>query len=235
MTVTQGSRQGECLIEIPAGRRRLPGILSVPREASGLVLFAHGSGSGRLSPRNQHVARILQRAGLATLLFDLLEENEADDRTNVFDIDLLAVRLLAAEEWLRHEHQELDALCLGLFGASTGAAAALVAAAKRPDRIGAVVSRGGRPDLAAAALSLVKAPTLLLIGGQDDAVLELNEAAFVVLTCPKDLVVIAGATHLFPEPGALDEVARLAAEWFTRYLARDAPTTRTATPTKGGA
>ena len=205
-------------VEIPCGRHRLPGILSIPTGAKAAVLFAHGSGSGRLSPRNQFVAEVLQNARLATLLLDLLEEDEADDRAKVFDIELLATRLQAAAVWLRGK-AETRRLRLGYFGASTGAAAALVAAAREPDLIGAVVSRGGRPDLAGAYLRTVSAPTLLIVGGNDDVVIDLNEDALAQLGCFKEMVVVPGATHLFPEPGALEHVARLAQRWFTRHLA----------------
>ncbi len=208
----------ERLVEIPSQRRRLSGILSVPRNAVGVVAFAHGSGSGRFSPRNQFVARVLRGAGLATLLLDLLEEEEAEDRAKVFDIELLAERLQSAADWLHHA-SETSALPLGYFGASTGAGAALVAAARRPADVGAVVSRGGRPDLADAHLPTVQAPTLLIVGGNDDVVIELNEQALRRLRCPKSLVIVPGATHLFEEPGALEEVSRLAKEWFVRHLA----------------
>lgn len=202
------------------GRVRLPGILAVPSSAKAVVAFAHGSGSGRLSPRNQQVARTLQQAGIATMLVDLLEEAEAEDRERVFDIDLLAERLESVGDWLV-EQPELAGLLLGYFGASTGAAAALVAAARQPLLVRAVVSRGGRPDLAGGeALSRVRAPTLLIVGGDDDVVVELNERAASRLRCVRKLVVIPGATHLFPEPGALEAVADLATEWFTKYLAR---------------
>jgi putative phosphoribosyl transferase len=204
-------------VRIPAGKRWLEGILSVPDRARGVVAFAHGSGSGRFSPRNQFVAQVLQEAGLATLLLDLLEESEADDRRKVFDIGLLAERLSYAAAWLRDEPQT-QALRLGYFGASTGAGAALVAAARQPEAVTAIVSRGGRPDLAGAALARVTAPTLLIVGGDDDVVIQLNEEALAQLRCPKELVVIPGASHLFPEPGALEEVARLAAQWFGRFL-----------------
>jgi len=204
-------------VVIPCGERRLPGILSVPRGARAVVAFAHGSGSGRFSPRNQFVAETLQQGKLATLLLDLLEEEEEENRANVFDIELLATRLQSAARWLAGE-RGTQKLPLGYFGASTGAAAALVAAAQHPGRIGAVVSRGGRPDLARAYLPAVAAPTLLIVGGADEDVLELNEQALACLRCPKKLVVIPGATHLFPEPGAPEEVARLAQEWFVRHL-----------------
>jgi len=195
----------------------LNGILSVPPGAEGVVVFAHGSGSGRFSPRNQSVARALQQAGLATLLIDLLEETEADDREKVFDIELLAERLQSCANWLGQE-PDTQTLRLGYFGASTGAGAALVAAARAPAAVGAVVSRGGRPDLAQDYLSAVQTPTLLIVGGYDDVVIELNAQALRLLRCTKDLVVIPGATHLFPEPGTLEEVSRLARDWFIRFL-----------------
>jgi putative phosphoribosyl transferase len=215
MVVATGGR--EQLVRVPAGGPVLDGILAVPAGARGVVVFAHGSGSGRLSPRNQFVARVLQGAGLATLLIDLLTEEEAEDRTKVFDIDLLAGRLESAAGWLSRD-PATAALCLGYFGASTGAGAALVAAARQRGTVGAVVSRGGRPDLARDFLPLVEAPTLLIVGGDDELVLQLNEEALDRLRCRKELVVIPGATHLFPEPGALEEVSRLARDWFVRHL-----------------
>jgi putative phosphoribosyl transferase len=181
------------------------------------VLFAHGSGSGRHSPRNNFVAGILQQAGLATLLLDLLEEREAADRGKVFDIDLLADRCLSAAVWLR-EQPETGELPLGYFGASTGAGATLQAAARDPKGVWAVVSRGGRPDLAAEYLPHVHAPTLLIVGGYDYPVIEMNEEALAMLHCTKELVIVPGATHLFEEPGTLEEVARLARDWFRGYL-----------------
>lgn len=202
--------------EIEILPRGLPGLLSVPESPTGIVVFAHGSGSSRLSPRNQHVARGLNKAGLATLLFDLLRPDEAEDRRNVFDIPLLASRLEEALDWLGDG--ALARLAVGLFGASTGAAAALMAAARRPDEVAAVVSRGGRPDLAGTALTRVKAPTLLIVGGYDDAVIELNEQALAVLTCKKRLEIVPKATHLFEEPGALDAVIDLATAWLVRFL-----------------
>ena len=207
-------------VQIPCQSRRLPGILRIPAVAQGAVIFAHGSGSGRFSPRNQFVARQLNEAGLATLLLDLLDEAEAEDRDKVFDIDLLARRLEGAANWLA-SREEVRGLRIGFFGASTGAAAALEAAARIPDEIGAVVSRGGRPDLAMGSLRLVGAPTLLIVGGDDDVVLALNEEAYHHLRCPKRIDVIPGATHLFPEPGALEEVARRARDWFLNYLSPD--------------
>jgi putative phosphoribosyl transferase len=204
-------------VGIPSDRGNLNGILRVPSGAGGVVVFAHGSGSGRLSPRNQYVADVLQQGGLATLLIDLLLEDEADDREKVFDIELLAERLQKAADWLRQE-PETSQLRLGYFGASTGAGAALVAAARQPETVAAVVSRGGRPDLAGSALPDVRAPTLLIVGGHDEVVLDLNEQALRLLRCPKELVVVPGATHLFEEPGTLEEVARLAKNWFQRHL-----------------
>lgn len=211
------TNSSERQIEIPSGRRRLSGILRVPSDAKGVIVFAHGSGSGRFSPRNQFVARSLEEDGLATLLLDLLEEEEAEDRQKVFDIALLAERLQSAADWLRQQ-PETSALRLGYFGASTGAGAALVAVARNPAAVAAVVSRGGRPDLANNYLPAVQAPTLLIVGGNDDVVIELNNQALRQLRCPKELVIIPGATHLFGEPGALEEVARLAKQWFVRYI-----------------
>lgn len=208
-------------IRIPIDSATLAATLAIPPGATGLVLFAHGSGSSRHSVRNRHVARLLNAADLATLLADLLtmEEEEIDRETAEFrfDVELLAERVVAITDWLRH-HPEAHGLSLGYFGASTGAAAALIAAAERPARVRAVVSRGGRPDLAGPALARVVAPTLLIVGSADTAVLALNESAFEQLQTEKRLAVVPGATHLFEEPGALDEVARLAREWFERYL-----------------
>ncbi len=195
-------------------------MLRVPRAPRGVVAFAHGSGSGRFSPRNQFVAQALQDAGLVTLLIDLLEEDETKDRRNVFDIELLAKRLAAATDWLTRD-PETRGLRLGYFGASTGAAAALMAAARRPEPVGAVVSRGGRPDLASDDLPGVMAPTLLIVGGNDEDVHELNRRALDLLRCPKELVVVPGAGHLFEEPGTLEQVARLAQQWFLRHLTTD--------------
>ena len=206
------------LVEVPVGHRRLDGILNVPQNAHGIVLFAHGSGSGRLSPRNQYVAGVLQHSGLATLLFDLLDEEEAEDQSKVFDIALLAQRLEAAAAWIQ-EQDEFQGFRVGYFGASTGAAAALVAAARQGQAIGAVVSRGGRPDLAKDSLSLVQSPTLLIVGSKDEPVIGLNRQALAKLRCEKQLSIVPGATHLFPEQGALEQVARLASEWFERHLA----------------
>jgi dienelactone hydrolase len=210
------------LVRVRTDSVALEGDLVVPDGARGLVLFAHGSGSSRHSPRNRYVAAALRRGGLATLLFDLLTPTEEaiDQRTERlrFDIALLAGRLTGATRWAREQPETRD-LRLGYFGASTGAGAALVAAAAVPEAVGAVVSRGGRPDLAGPALGRVRAPTLLIVGGRDTPVLALNEAALAHLAGEKRLVVVPGATHLFEEPGALDEVARLAREWFQTYLA----------------
>ncbi|GGG45365.1 hypothetical protein GCM10010964_35930 [Caldovatus sediminis] len=206
----------EPLLVPPVG---LPGTLQLPARPEAVVVFAHGSGSSRLSPRNRQVAAALHHAGLATLLFDLLTEEEAADRRNVFDIGLLARRLEAAVECVA-AHEATAGLPVGLFGASTGAAAALVAAAGRPASVGAVVSRGGRPDLAGEGhLARVAAPTLLIVGGEDREVLRLNEWARSWMSCPTELAIVPGATHLFEEPGALEQVARLAAGWFLRWLA----------------
>ncbi|MBI5105466.1 MAG: dienelactone hydrolase family protein [Solirubrobacterales bacterium] len=195
----------------------LAGELAAPGSALGVVAFAHGSGSSRRSPRNRAVAAALREAGIATLLFDLLRPQEEADRANVFDIPLLASRLVGATRWLRHQHDTRD-LPLGYFGASTGAAAALVAAAEAGADVRAVVARGGRPDLAGPSLPDVVTPTLLIVGGADPAVLDLNREALEQLTCPAELAVVPGATHLFEEPGTLDDVARLAIGWFTRHL-----------------
>jgi putative phosphoribosyl transferase len=201
---------------IPTGIAKLPGTLGIPESAIGCVIFAHGSGSSRHSTRNQMVAAELRSAGLATLLFDLLMPAEASDRANVFDIELLAARLSAATTWARASHH-LPGLPLGLFGASTGAAAALLAAAEDKG-ISAVVSRGGRPDLVGDLLANVRAPTLLIVGSDDHGVIELNRQAGELLTCTKRLVEVPGATHLFEEPGALEHVATLAREWFVQHL-----------------
>jgi putative phosphoribosyl transferase len=209
-------------IDIPAGRR-LTGDLESPDGPVGVVLFAHGSGSSRFSPRNRMVAEALRRQGLATLLMDLLtpEEDEEDRRTALlrFDIPMLAERLIAAVEWTIGEPRTAE-LPVGCFGASTGAAAALVAAARRPEAVRAVVSRGGRPDLAAEELPSVQAPTLLIVGGADEPVIGMNREAMALLPGLAELVLVPGATHLFEEPGALEEVARLGGEWFVRHLAR---------------
>jgi dienelactone hydrolase len=212
----------ELPVEVRAGPVTLEGNLAVPAGARGVVLFAHGSGSSRHSPRNRFVAQSLSDAGLATLLLDLLTaDEEAIDAYSAhyrFDIGLLAERLVGAADWLGRE-AETSRLPVGCFGASTGAAAALIAAAERPGRVRAVVSRGGRPDLAGDALTRVQAPTLLIVGGRDEPVIGLNEEAFGRLaTAEKQLVIVPGATHLFEEPGALEQVADLASAWFTRHL-----------------
>ncbi len=203
------------------GKHILEGILSIPKASQGIVLFAHGSGSSRFSPRNNFVAHKLNQAGLATLLFDLLtSEEEVVDvftRKHRFDIKLLTERLAAATHWVL-SNPEAQKLNIGYFGSSTGAAAALMAAAQLQEKIGAVVSRGGRPDLAGTALKGVEAPTLLIVGGYDNTVITLNEEASQQLSCEKDLVVIEGATHLFEEPGTLEKVAETAADWFVKHL-----------------
>ncbi|MGW1800068.1 phosphoribosyltransferase family protein [Streptomyces sp. NPDC001984] len=204
--------------DVRAGATLLRGQLTVPEGAIGVVVFAHGSGSSRHSPRNRFVATGLNRAGLGTLLFDLLTEEEEPDRANVFDTDLLARRLTDATSWLR-EQPETEDLAVGYFGASTGAAAALWAAAEPDTRIAAVVSRGGRPDLAMPRLPTVTAPTLLIVGGHDQLVLELNRRAQAQLRCENHLAVVPGATHLFEEPGTLQQVTDLARDWFTDYMA----------------
>ena len=208
-------------VRIPAAEVELAGDLGIPPGATGIVVFAHGSGSSRLSTRNRAVARGLRNAGLATLLFDLLTEDEervdAVTRELRFDIPLLAERLVQVTDWLLQEPRTA-ALRIGYFGASTGAAAALVAAARRPDSVHAVVSRGGRPDLAADALEHVRAPTLLIVGGLDVPVIAMNEEALARMEVEKTLEIVPGATHLFPEPGALEKVAELTADWFTRTL-----------------
>lgn len=208
-------------VKIPVDGLELEGELNLPLAATGLVLFAHGSGSSRHSPRNQFVARALREEGLGTLLFDLLssEEEEAEQYTRHlrFDIGLLARRLKAATEWV-WERQEWQDLAVGFFGSSTGGAAALVTAADLGAKAGAVVSRGGRPDLAGSALGRVECPTLLIVGEQDDVVIGLNEEAFHQMHCHKELKIVPRATHLFEEPGALEEVALLAGEWFKRWL-----------------
>jgi putative phosphoribosyl transferase len=209
--------------EITIGEARLPADLAVPPQPIGWVVFAHGSGSSRLSLRNLSVATALNRAGIATLLFDLLTDAEERDRRNVFDVELLGRRLVSATRWLRAQPEGCG-LPIGYFGASTGAAAALLAAAELPDDICAVVSRGGRPDLAAQWLSEVRAPTLLIAGGADLAVLELNQDAAMRLPCRKELAVVPGATHLFEEPGALEQVASLAAAWFRAEFQQAMPT-----------
>lgn len=208
-------------IEIQSPTARIEGILALPERAQGVVLFAHGSGSGRFSPRNQFVAKVLQEGGLGTLLVDLLEPVESDDRKKVFDIHLLADRLLGAKEWLQTNPQTME-LPIGYFGASTGAAAALEAAAERPQGIKAIVSRGGRPDLAIDYLPNIRIPTLLIVGGDDFPVIQLNREAFAALAGTKEMVIVPGATHLFEEPGTLEKVADLARDWFARHFAGEA-------------
>jgi pimeloyl-ACP methyl ester carboxylesterase len=209
-------------VEIGLADAVLHGDLTLPDEAAGLVIFAHGSGSSRHSPRNRFVAGVINRAGFGTLLMDLLteEEERVDEMTRElrFDIDLLGRRVARVVEWAG-EREKLAGLPVGLFGSSTGAAAALVAAAALPGDVHAVVSRGGRPDLAGSALPGVECATLLIVGGLDEVVIGLNEDARVHMRCPTELVIVPGATHLFEEPGTLEEVARLAAEWFARHLA----------------
>jgi len=206
------------LVKIPIDSVFLEGMLCLPEGAKGVVLFAHGSGSSRLSPRNNFVAGVLRKAGIGTLLFDLLTEEEDMVYSTRFDIDLLTERLILASNWLKNQPQS-KGLRIGYFGASTGAAAALQAAAKADLPIFAIVSRGGRPDLAMPHLSKVKAPTLLIVGGFDEPVIGLNQQAYDELAGEKELVIVPDATHLFEEPGTLEEVARLAAEWFIRHLA----------------
>lgn len=212
-------------VQIQAGQAALSGNLHIPDGAAALVLFAHGSGSSRHSPRNQFVARTLNNAGLATLLFDLLtpEEESIDARTAElrFNIGLLAERLVHATKWAKQQEQTRD-LRIGYFGSSTGGGAALVAAAEVPEDVGAVVSRGGRPDLADEALPKVQAPTLLIVGGNDDVVIELNEQARDRMRCEVKLEIVPGATHLFEEPGALEKVAKLASDWFLLHAAGSA-------------
>jgi dienelactone hydrolase len=203
-------------VRIPADSVVLEGLLGVPSGATGVVLFAHGSGSSRLSPRNTYVARELRQAAIGTLLFDLLTEEESEDRALVFDVEFLARRLRAATDWVRAQ-PATKALAVGYFGASTGAAAALIAAADDP-AVAAVVSRGGRPDLAARVLSRVEAPTLLIVGGEDVPVIAMNEDALGRLRCEKQLAIVPGATHLFEEPGTLEEVVRLATAWFRDHF-----------------
>ena len=220
---TLSGRDGEShLVHVTAGNVTLEGTLDIPQGASGIVLFAHGSGSSRHSPRNRYVARALNEGGLATLLIDLLTvEEEQVDRVTAhlrFDIALLARRLIGATDWLVRYPETLE-LRIGYFGASTGAAAALVAAAERPDAVAAIVSRGGRPDLAGPALARVRAPTLLIVGGLDYPVIAMNRDALAEITVEKQLIIVPGATHLFEEPGTLETVAGLAREWFAHRLA----------------
>jgi putative phosphoribosyl transferase len=226
----------ETAVRIPVEAVSLGADLALPEQPQGLVLFAHGSGSSRHSRRNRFVAGVLQQAGLATLLMDLLttEEERADAQTAAlrFNIEMLAARLAAATRWAARQ-RKVGELPLGYFGASTGAGAALVAAAELQQRIGAVVSRGGRPDLAGEALTRVQAPTLLIVGGNDGPVIRLNERALSDLRCEKELVIVPGATHLFEEPGALETVARLATEWFTTHLRQPASASSGLTPRIG--
>lgn len=208
----------ETLVRIPVDGVELEGALGIPPGASALVLFAHGSGSSRFSPRNNYVAGELRAAGLGTLLIDLLTRIEDQDYERRFDIALLTRRVVTVARWLGQQ-RDTSALKLGLFGASTGAAAALQVAADLPDTVRAVVSRGGRPDLAGTkALRQVRCPVLLIVGGHDDVVIELNQQAYALLDCPKELTIVPGATHLFEEPGTLEQVARLAADWFRSQL-----------------
>ena len=209
----------ETLVTIPDGKVRLPGSLEIPEGATGVVLFAHGSGSSRLSPRNNYVAEVLRQHGLGTLLMDLMTPEEDLVYERRFDIDLLTRRLIAATKWLQ-ERDETRQLAIGYFGASTGAAAAIQAAAAQNKLIRAIVSRGGRPDLASPYLDKVNSPTLLIVGGHDDIVIELNQQAYEKITAVKELEIIPGATHLFEEPGALENVAKLAAGWFGKYLVK---------------
>jgi len=208
-------------VQIPAGSATLDGNLTTVDQTEAFVLFAHGSGSSRHSPRNQFVARTLNEAGLATLLFDLLTPKEESvdlyTREHRFDISLLAERLVYATRWAKQQKQTQD-LRVGYFGSSTGGGAALVAAAELPEEVGAVVSRGGRPDLAGQALPKVKAPTLLIVGGEDHVVIDLNEQARAQMKCECKIEIVPGATHLFEEPGALEEVAKLASDWFVKHI-----------------
>ena len=210
----------EILVHIPVDGVTLEGALAVPANAAGVVLFVHGSGSSRFSPRNNFVARALRNAGLGTLLIDLLTRTEDQDYERRFDIPLLTQRVRRVTDWLQAQPQTKK-LTLGYFGASTGAAAALQAAAAPGSKVGTVVSRGGRPDLAGAqALAQVRCPVLLIVGGHDDVVIELNQQAHARLVCPKELVIVPGATHLFEEPGTLEQVATLAASWFVHHLGK---------------
>ena len=206
-------------VEILVGNQKLNGFLNIPSAAKGIVVIALRSGRGRYRSRNQYVASVLQQAGMATLLLDLLDEREADVHAKVFDIDFLAQRLEAAAAWVQ-EHEQIRSLKLGYFGTGTGAAAALVAAADQGKEVKAVVSRGGRTDLAEEALPQVQAPTLLIVGGDDEPIVELNRRALARLRCEKELTIIAGATHLFSEP-ALEQVAHLASDWFRQHLAAE--------------
>ncbi len=237
MADTKQGTSEEHRVLVRLGPVTLEGDLRVPDGAHGVVLFAHGSGSSRFSPRNRLVARTLNEAGIGTLLIDLLtpEEEKIDLQTAElrFDIDLLAERLVGATDWLSHE-PATRFQPIGYFGASTGAAAALVAAPERPEDVAAIVSRGGRPDLAGTALTRVKAPTLLVVGGFDVPVIEMNRGAFAMLRCEKRFEIVPGATHLFEEPGTLEAVARLAREWFLRHLASNEPPQGPVEGTRGG-
>ena len=204
-------------ITVKRGGLALDGLLGIPSTTAGVVVFAHGSGSGRFSPRNNFVARHLRQGRLATLLIDLLTPDEAEDRRKVFDIDLLADRVLWAKAWLEQDART-KGLHIGYFGASTGAGAALQAAARDSTSVRSIVSRGGRPDLAEPYLPLVTAPTLLIVGGDDEPVIEMNRAAYRLLSCPKRLVIVPGATHLFEEPGTLEQVAEHALAWFQQHF-----------------
>ncbi len=212
----------EQLVEIPMDGENHEGVRGMPPGAEGMVLFAHGSGSGRLSPRNNYVAGVLRRGGVATLLFDLLTEEEDRVYETRFDIALLTHRLILATQWVKQQKETSD-LAIGYFGASTGAAAALEAAAALGPEIRAVVSRGGRPDLALESLARVQAPTLLIVGGNDHVVIDLNRVAYRALRVEKELQIIPGATHLFEEPGTLEQVAAAAARWFVRHLTHGKP------------
>lgn len=204
---------------VSVGPKQLEGILRVPDDPIGLVIFAHGAGSSHRSPRNNYVAEALGQRGIATLLFDLLTEEEALDRRNVFDIPLLGGRMVEAVVWAVGQ-PALSELPVALFGSSTGAAAALVAAAQAPDRFASVVSRGGRPDLAGQVLPQVRAPVLMIVGGHDGPVIDLNETAAAQMTCPHKIEIVPGATHLFEEPGTLDQVIDLAGDWFARHFTK---------------
>jgi dienelactone hydrolase len=211
------TKENKKTVEIQVENVILQGNLAIPENATGIVLFSHGSGSSRLSPRNNYVAEVLQQNGLATLLFDLLTEKEDRIYENRFNIDLLTERLISVTKWVK-ENPETKELNLGYFGASTGAASALVAAAYFGDQIKAVVSRGGRPDLGMQDIQKAKAPTLLIVGGYDDLVIQLNQKAFEKLQCERKLEIVPEASHLFEEPGKLEVVARLSADWFAKYL-----------------
>lgn len=209
----------ENLVMIPDGEVRLEGSLEIPEDAKGVVIFAHGSGSSRFSPRNNYVAQELRKHGLGTLLMDLMTSDEDAVYERRFDIGLLTRRLVAATKWMQGQ-EEAQGLAIGYFGASTGAAAAIQAAAELGLYISAIVSRGGRPDMAGPYLDSIKSPTLLIVGGNDDIVMELNQQAYEKITAEKELKIVPGATHLFEEPGALESVAQLAAGWFGKYLAK---------------